>query len=79
MRLVGDASTGKVSAYYAINGSSTFTKIPYDLTLSGATKTAFFNTAARGGIPDAELQKMIDHSYDLVKASLPRKARATLA
>jgi regulation of enolase protein 1 (concanavalin A-like superfamily) len=50
LRLVGDAATGKVSAYYALNGSATFTKIPYDLTLSGATKSAFFNTASRAGL-----------------------------
>lgn len=29
----------------------------------------------QGGIPAAELRKMIDHSYDLVFASLPKKAR----
>jgi predicted DNA-binding protein (MmcQ/YjbR family) len=31
-----------------------------------------------GGIPDAELRKMIDHSYDLVAGSLP-KPRAKVA
>jgi predicted DNA-binding protein (MmcQ/YjbR family) len=31
-----------------------------------------------GGIPDAELRKMIDHSYDLVAEGL-RKSRATIA
>jgi predicted DNA-binding protein (MmcQ/YjbR family) len=31
-----------------------------------------------GGIPDAELRKMIDHSYDLVAGSLP-KSTATIA
>jgi predicted DNA-binding protein (MmcQ/YjbR family) len=31
-----------------------------------------------GGIPEAELRKMIDHSYDLVARSLP-KARAKIA
>jgi predicted DNA-binding protein (MmcQ/YjbR family) len=31
-----------------------------------------------GGIPDAELRKMIDHSYDLVSESLPR-SKATVA
>ena len=31
-----------------------------------------------GGIPDAELRKMIDHSYDLVALSLP-KSTATMA
>src|SRR5437667_387963 len=28
-----------------------------------------------GGIPDAELRKMIDHSYDLVVLSLPKSKR----
>ena len=31
-----------------------------------------------GGVPDAELRKMIDHSYDLVVKSLP-KSRAKVA
>lgn len=31
-----------------------------------------------GGIPRAELFKMIDHSYDLVVASLPKKEREKL-
>jgi predicted DNA-binding protein (MmcQ/YjbR family) len=31
-----------------------------------------------GGIPERELLKMIDHSYELVVASLTKKARATL-
>ena|SRR6202022_454512 len=30
------------------------------------------------GIPDRELRKMIDHSYELVVASLPKAARAKL-
>ncbi len=30
------------------------------------------------GIPDAELLKMIDHSYELVVKSLPKTARAKL-
>jgi predicted DNA-binding protein (MmcQ/YjbR family) len=30
------------------------------------------------GIPDLELRKMIDHSYDLVVKSLPKAARAKL-
>src|SRR6266446_4328512 len=29
------------------------------------------------GIPDAELRKMIDHSYDLVMQSLPRASNST--
>jgi predicted DNA-binding protein (MmcQ/YjbR family) len=31
------------------------------------------------GIPDAELRKMIDHSYDLVVKSLPKMARARIS
>jgi predicted DNA-binding protein (MmcQ/YjbR family) len=31
-----------------------------------------------GEIPDAEIIRMIDHSYDLVLASLPKKQRARL-
>src|SRR5207247_10052687 len=30
------------------------------------------------GIPEAELRKMIDHSYDLVVRSLPRASRAKI-
>ena len=30
-----------------------------------------------GGIPETELRKMIDHSYDLVVQSLPRAIRST--
>jgi predicted DNA-binding protein (MmcQ/YjbR family) len=30
------------------------------------------------GIPDAELRKMIDHSYELVVQGLPKKAREKL-
>src|SRR5262249_11941723 len=49
LRLTGNPSTGKVSAYYAINGGS-FVKLSADLTLSGANKTAFFNSTSRAGI-----------------------------
>src|SRR6266404_1628960 len=31
-----------------------------------------------GGIPETELRKMIDHSYDLVVQSLPRATRSTI-
>ena len=38
-----------------------------------------WNTVEIGsGIPDIELRKMIDHSYELVVKSLPRKAREKL-
>lgn len=32
-----------------------------------------------GAIPDTEVKKMIEHSYELVVKSLPKKARAALA
>ena len=39
-----------------------------------------WNTVVLGGaIPEAELRKMIDHSYELVVGSLTKKARAALA
>jgi predicted DNA-binding protein (MmcQ/YjbR family) len=31
-----------------------------------------------GGIPEAEIRKMIDHSYELVAQSLPKAARSKL-
>jgi predicted DNA-binding protein (MmcQ/YjbR family) len=38
-----------------------------------------WNTVATAGdVPDKILRNMIDHSYDLVLASLPRKTRASL-
>ena len=49
MRLVGDAATGKVTAFYAIDGGS-FMKLAQELTLSGNKKNAFFNAASRAGI-----------------------------
>ena len=49
LRLVGDAVTGKVEGFYSINGGA-FVKMPQDLVLSGAKKTAFFTAAARAGL-----------------------------
>ena len=49
LRLTGDPSTGKVNAYYAINGGD-FVKLNATLTLSGSNKTAFFSSASRAGI-----------------------------
>ena len=46
LRLVGDPSTGKVVASYAINGGS-FVTLSSALTLSGTNKTNFFNTTSR--------------------------------
>ena len=49
LRLVGDPSTGKVVASYAINGGS-FVTLSSALTLTGTNKTNFFNTASRTGV-----------------------------
>jgi glucose/arabinose dehydrogenase len=49
LRLVGDATTGKITAYYAINGGE-FIKLNRELTLTGAKRTEFFSTTARAGI-----------------------------
>jgi fibronectin type 3 domain-containing protein/regulation of enolase protein 1 (concanavalin A-like superfamily) len=49
LRLVGDNATGKVLAYYAINGGS-YVKVTEELTLTGSMKGLFFNGASRTGI-----------------------------
>lgn len=49
LRLVGDAASGRVSAFYSVNGAA-FVKVSGELTLSGAKKDAFFNATARAGI-----------------------------
>ena len=49
LRLTGDASTGTVTASYALNGGA-FAGIPGALTLSGTEEAAFFNAAGRAGI-----------------------------
>ena len=39
-----------------------------------------WNTIAlSGGVPDAELRRLIDHSYELVVASLPKAQRSRFA
>lgn len=49
LRLVGNAATGTVSAYYAINGGS-FVKVAGDHSVPAARQTAFFNNASRAGV-----------------------------
>ncbi len=65
LRLVGDASTGKVTAFYAINGGS-FKQIPYTLTLSGSEKTAFFTSSAKGGVLQSQKNNLapVTITYD---------------
>ena len=38
-----------------------------------------WNTVEFSGLPDAEVRKMIDHSYELVVQSLPKAEREQLA
>ena len=49
LRLVGDAASGRVTAFYAVNGGS-FVKVSAELTLTGTKKAQFFNAASRAGI-----------------------------
>ena len=47
--LAGDPSTGKFTAFYAVNGGSS-KKAGGELTLSGSQKASFFRSTARAGI-----------------------------
>ncbi len=49
LKLVGDAGSGKVQAFYAINGAA-YTKFATDIFLTGVTRTAFFTAAGRAGL-----------------------------
>jgi len=49
VRMVGDAASGRVTAFYSVNGAA-FTKITGELTLSGSKRTAFFIATSRAGI-----------------------------
>ncbi|HRK32662.1 MAG TPA: hypothetical protein PLD59_16480, partial [Tepidisphaeraceae bacterium] len=49
LRLVGDAASGRVTAFYSVNGGA-FVKVSAELTLTGTKKAAFFNSASRAGI-----------------------------
>ena len=49
LRLEGDAASGRVRAYYSINGA-TFVKMPAELQLFAEKRAAFFSTTTRGGI-----------------------------
>jgi fibronectin type 3 domain-containing protein/regulation of enolase protein 1 (concanavalin A-like superfamily) len=51
LRIVGDAATGKVSAYYRANSDSgSFTKVAYDITIAAEKRSTFFNNASKAGI-----------------------------
>jgi fibronectin type 3 domain-containing protein/regulation of enolase protein 1 (concanavalin A-like superfamily) len=49
LRLVGDATTGKVTAFYALNGGA-FQKVAAEVTLPTDKRPAFFNAAGRAGL-----------------------------
>ena len=49
LRIVGDAATGKITAFYSINGG-TFQKVPIEYTLPVDKRSAFFNASARAGL-----------------------------
>jgi predicted DNA-binding protein (MmcQ/YjbR family) len=41
-------------------------------------KRHWISIAQDAGLPDAEIERLIDHAYDLVRAKLTRKGRAAL-
>ena len=49
LSLAGDPATGKLTAFYRINGGAQ-TQLSQTITLSGTKKTAFFSSAARAGL-----------------------------
>ncbi len=52
LRIVGDAFSGVVEAYYRVNGSGddAFTRFAHDITVPLEKRDAFFNAASRAGI-----------------------------
>jgi fibronectin type 3 domain-containing protein len=51
LRLVGDAATGKLSAYYRVNSDSgLYTKVGYEITIDQNKRSAFFNSASKAGL-----------------------------
>jgi fibronectin type 3 domain-containing protein/regulation of enolase protein 1 (concanavalin A-like superfamily) len=65
LKLVGDASTGRVSAYYAINGGA-LVKVAQEITVGAAQRSMFFGTAGRAGLITAHKNDLgpITVSYD---------------
>ena len=49
LEIVGDASTGKLQAFFRVNGGA-LTKLSQEITLSGQSKANFFNATARAGL-----------------------------
>ncbi len=51
LKLVGDAATGKVNAYYRVNNDSgAFTKVSFDITIAPEKRSTFFNATSRAGL-----------------------------
>lgn len=51
LKLVGDAATGKISAYFRINSDSgAFTKVAFDITIAQDKRSTFFNATSRAGL-----------------------------
>jgi hypothetical protein len=49
LEIVGDASTGKLQAFYRVNGGA-LTKLSQEVTLAGGGQTNFFSSTARAGL-----------------------------
>jgi fibronectin type 3 domain-containing protein/glucose/arabinose dehydrogenase len=49
LEMVGDAATGKVQAFYRINGGA-LTKLAQEVTLTGAAKANFFSDKGKAGL-----------------------------
>ncbi len=49
LEIAANADTGTITGYYRVNGG-TLTQVGQSVTLSGAEKTAFFNSTTRAGI-----------------------------
>lgn len=51
LRLVGDAATGKMTAYYRVNSDNgAYTKVAFDITIAPEKRSTFFNSASRAGL-----------------------------
>jgi regulation of enolase protein 1 (concanavalin A-like superfamily)/fibronectin type 3 domain-containing protein len=81
LRISGDASTGKISAYYSINGGA-YVKLSNELTLTGTNKNNFFNSTSRAGllVSNKGTSSTITAVYDSfeIKAGTPAASRPTV-
>jgi fibronectin type 3 domain-containing protein/regulation of enolase protein 1 (concanavalin A-like superfamily) len=65
LRLEGDAATGHVKAYYAVNGGA-YMKVPAEVALGADKRSAFFTAAGRAGLITAHKNDVgpVTVSYD---------------